>query len=86
MHNHINARIERFSSLYRDFLKEKITTDPADAVYSIESLVNAADITGYPVFLLIDEYDNFANIVMMDFMKIKMISIVCSSISIEMAN
>ncbi|MBF0200836.1 MAG: AAA family ATPase, partial [Desulfamplus sp.] len=36
-----------------------------NAISSISSLVNAVRITPYPIYLLVDEYDNFANKVMM---------------------
>ncbi|MCP4106621.1 MAG: AAA family ATPase [Desulfobacteraceae bacterium] len=65
LHDHINARIKRFAAYYKDKLPEKIETDPHNAINSMESLVSAVSMTPYPVYLLIDEYDNFANEVMM---------------------
>jgi hypothetical protein len=43
----------------------EIRIDPTDALRTIQSLVSVAKALGTPVFLLIDEYDNFANTVMM---------------------
>jgi hypothetical protein len=65
--NHINACIEGFYGFYKykghDLPEIKINFD--DAIYSLNSLVSAVRMTPYPVYLLIDEYDNFANTVMM---------------------
>ena len=36
-----------------------------DALYSIESLLSSVKTTSFPIYLLIDEYDNFANTIMM---------------------
>ncbi len=65
--NHINARIDGFCKFYnfKGFNLPEIHIDRQDALYSIESLVSAIRLTPYPVYLLIDEYDNFANTVMM---------------------
>ena len=65
LHDHINSRIRRFMAYYGNRLDRDIETDPHNAVNSIESLVTAAGMAGHPVYLLIDEYDNFANEVMM---------------------
>jgi len=64
-HNHINARIDAFAIKYEEYLVRKIKIDPADAVSSINSLLFVTSKSGHPVYLLIDEYDNFANEVMM---------------------
>ncbi|MDM8515000.1 AAA family ATPase [Desulfobacterales bacterium HSG16] len=65
LYNHINSRIEGFILDYEDFLKRKIRIDPDDALVSLTSLVSVSRKSGYPIYLLIDEYDNFANEVMM---------------------
>ncbi len=65
LHDHINACIKEFKVYYRDFLDTEIEIDPRNAVSSIKSLVTSVRMTDYPVYLLIDEYDNFANEVMM---------------------
>ena len=64
-HNHINACIRSFRINYEDYLHRKIEIDSDDAVSSIKSLLDVVRKTPYPVYLLIDEYDNFANEVMM---------------------
>ncbi|MCP4105850.1 MAG: AAA family ATPase [Desulfobacteraceae bacterium] len=65
LHNHVNSRIDDFISCYENLLERKIKTNPYDAISSIQSLITAVRKTSYPVYLLIDEYDNFANEVMM---------------------
>ena len=65
LHDHINSCIKDFRVYYRDFLNVEIEVDPQNAVNSIKSLITAVRTTDYPVYLLIDEYDNFANEVMM---------------------
>ncbi|CAN2046378.1 AAA family ATPase [Candidatus Magnetomoraceae bacterium gMMP-13] len=64
--NHINDCIKEFILYYKDILHEKIEINPDDAISSIKSLVSSVRSTSYPIYLLIDEYDNFANEVMMD--------------------
>lgn len=65
--NHINVRIQGFCTYYKfkglDFPEIEINRD--DAIYSLNSIANAVAATPYPIYLLIDEYDNFANTVMM---------------------
>ncbi len=65
LHNHINVRIEGFLKYYRDYDIPVPTLHPDDAVSSLDSLMSSIRMTGRPVYLLIDEYDNFANEVMM---------------------
>jgi len=65
LHNHINARIQGFAGTYRDLLTYPITIHPTDAIASFESLLTAVRGANYPLYLLIDEYDNFANEVLM---------------------
>jgi hypothetical protein len=65
LHDHVNSRIKAFAAYYKDRLTQEIEIHPDNAVSSIESLISAARISEHPVYLLIDEYDNFANEVMM---------------------
>ena len=66
-YNHLNARIESFIKYYAsegyDLPPVNIKYD--DAIYSIESLMSSVKTTSHSVYLLIDEYDNFANTIMM---------------------
>jgi hypothetical protein len=65
LHNHINGCIEQFAVRYRGILQYEITLDAADALRSFYSVLAALEQTPYRLCLLIDEYDNFANEVMM---------------------
>jgi len=64
MHNHINGSIEQFIAHYKDFLDYDIQIHPTDALRSLQSVFAALGRTPYKLYLLIDEYDNFANEVM----------------------
>ena len=65
--NHINGCIEEFYAFYKHkgYELPQIKVNFDDAIYSLKSLVSSVRLTPYPVYLLIDEYDNFANTVMM---------------------
>lgn len=65
LHNHINGCIEQFTARYRDILGYEIQRDPEDALRSFQSVLTAVQSSPYKLYLLIDEYDNFANEVMM---------------------
>ena len=65
LHNHVNASIRSFGVYYEKFNLRPIELNPDDALVSMRSLIDAVRETAYPVYLLIDEYDNFANEVMM---------------------
>jgi len=62
---HINSRIERFITFNRERLNVEIHVNPNDALSSCESLMSAVDVSGHKLYLFIDEYDNFANEIMM---------------------
>lgn len=60
---HIRSRAEVFSSTYRDHLEHPI--DPqGDAATVMDRILAAVQRTPYKLYLLIDEYDNFVNEVM----------------------
>ncbi|MEZ4526028.1 MAG: AAA family ATPase [Desulfobacterales bacterium] len=63
--NHINSRIKGFMRYYENFNLHGIEVNPDDVLVSIDSLISAVRMTDHPIYLLIDEYDNFANQVMM---------------------
>ncbi|MCB9480414.1 MAG: AAA family ATPase [Desulfobacteraceae bacterium] len=67
LYNHINARAIRFINYYQrqGFDIPDIEIDENDALFTIELLLDAAQSKQIPVYLLIDEYDNFANTIMM---------------------
>ena len=65
--SNINGCIEEFYTFYKykGYELPQIKVNFDDAIYSLKSLVSSVRLTPYPVYLLIDEYDNFANTVMM---------------------
>jgi len=65
LHEHINVCIRSFSAAYENLLPEKIQIHPENAISSLRSLLDAVRKTSCRVYLLIDEYDNFANEIMM---------------------
>ena len=64
LYRYLNARIKDFSDYYREILPDSPRIDPEDAIASFQSLLTAIRRAGHPLYLLIDEYDNFANEVM----------------------
>lgn len=65
LHDHLNNGIESFASRYEERLSQPIKINTHNAISSFESLLIATRKTPYPIYLLIDEYDNFANEVLM---------------------
>ncbi|MEA2059989.1 MAG: AAA family ATPase [Thermodesulfobacteriota bacterium] len=63
--DHINDCIKGFILYYRDYDLPEIEINTNNAISTMNSLVSSVRMTPYPVYLLIDEYDNFANTVMM---------------------
>lgn len=62
---YINAEIEAFATKYVDLLPQKININDSFATASFWSLLSVVEKTDYQLYLLIDEYDNFANEVLM---------------------
>jgi len=62
---YLNDRIGAFSRHYKERLPDPIRIDDRDALSSFRSLLDAIQQTSHPLYLLIDEYDNFANELMM---------------------
>jgi len=65
MYEHINSRIEDCAAYYQDFLTRDVEIYPTNAMASFQSFLTAIRQTPYRLYLLIDEYDNFANEIMM---------------------
>jgi Predicted AAA-ATPase len=63
--NYVNARIQNFAQSYQHLLPVAIPLEPHDAMVSFQYLLTAVQQTPYRLYLLIDEYDNFANELMM---------------------
>ncbi len=59
--DHINERIDNFADYYQSILSRSISIYPENAQASFQSLLTAVQKTPYRLYLLIDEYDNFAN-------------------------
>ena len=62
---HINESIEAFLVAYESLLTISNRIYDENAIASFESLANAVHGSGQQLYLLIDEYDNFANEVLM---------------------
>ena len=65
LREHINDRIEKFSGHYQKWLPHPIALNAENALSSFERLLNAVSLTSHRLYLLIDEYDNFANEILM---------------------
>ena len=69
LHKHINDRVEQFGRYYQSYLPpylpHPIQIEPNDAISSFHRLLNAIQPTPHQLYLLIDEYDNFANEILM---------------------
>ncbi|MBK8454802.1 MAG: AAA family ATPase [Thiofilum sp.] len=62
---HIHVQAQSFVRQYANKLNGEITFFPANALATFESLCNLVKDSGYQLYLFIDEYDNFANEVLM---------------------
>nr|VFK24716.1 MAG: Predicted AAA-ATPase [Candidatus Kentron sp. MB]VFK27021.1 MAG: Predicted AAA-ATPase [Candidatus Kentron sp. MB]VFK74939.1 MAG: Predicted AAA-ATPase [Candidatus Kentron sp. MB] len=65
LYRYLNDKIKTFSDDYREVLPTSPQIDPEDALSSFRSLLTAIRRTGHSLYLFIDEYDNFANTLMM---------------------
>ncbi|MCP4703878.1 MAG: AAA family ATPase, partial [candidate division Zixibacteria bacterium] len=65
LHDHINGCIEQFQVHYQNLLNYNITFNLNNAIRTFQSVLAAISQTPYRLYLLIDEYDNFANDLMM---------------------
>ena len=65
LQSYLNARIYNFSVRYGHLLTTAIPIDPTNALTSLLALLTAVQQAGYKLYLFVDEYDNFANEVMM---------------------
>ena len=65
LYGNLNAQINRFTIRYKELLKHPIQIHPQDALVSFTNALAAVEQTPYQMYLLIDEYDNFANSVLM---------------------
>ncbi len=65
IHEHINSCIANFATIYQQHLSTHIERHAENALFSLRSLLTAIQQTPHRLYLFIDEYDNFANEVMM---------------------
>jgi len=65
LHRHLNDRVTQCVADYAPWWTRAITLCPDNAISSLESLLAAVRATPHKLYLLIDEYDNFANEVLM---------------------
>ncbi|GAB4257873.1 MAG: ATP-binding protein [Methylomicrobium sp.] len=65
IHEHINDRITDFILRYETHFTHSIPLNSDNALSSFSAILTAVKQTPYQLYLLIDEYDNFANEVMM---------------------
>ena len=65
LNGYLNEWIAIFADNYQGFLQTEIRINTNNALISFMSAVAAANATPYKLYLFIDEYDNFANEVMM---------------------
>lgn len=63
--DHLNINIKSFSQQYAAYLNQSIDLYPDNAIASFESLLEAVSSSDKQLYLLIDEYDNFANEILM---------------------
>jgi len=61
LYRYLNTRIGDFFNYYRKTLGDSLKIDHQDAIASFQTLLGAVRQAGHPLYLLIDEYDNFAN-------------------------
>ena len=64
LHRHINSCVRGFNRYYHHHLPQPIERDTADSFVSLRDLIDVVAATGHKLYLIIDEYDNFANEVM----------------------
>ncbi len=65
LYAHINRWIDTFTHQYRPLLSREIPLNPVDATVSLAAAVDVVRESGQRLYLLLDEYDNFANEVLM---------------------
>jgi hypothetical protein len=65
LNRYINRCVQDFADNYQTLLLKNIHIEPEDATDSFLSLLSAVRQTPYRLYLLIDEYDSFANDLMM---------------------
>ncbi|HOW75455.1 MAG TPA: AAA family ATPase [Candidatus Competibacteraceae bacterium] len=62
--HHLNIRIKEAIARYQDHLDDRVDIEPDDGIASFQSLTSAVSQTPHKLYVMVDEYDNFANEVM----------------------
>ena len=62
--HHLNIQIKETVARYGDWLEGRVDVQADDGIASLQSLTSAVSRTPHKLYVLIDEYDNFANEVM----------------------
>lgn len=65
LYHHLNVQIQDFAMKYQPWLPLAVSIEPQDALFSLQSALTAIQRTPYKLYLLIDEYDSFANRILM---------------------
>ena len=65
LNSHLNTELRLFAHRYRDPFALPIEIDPGDGMASLHSALAAVQDSATKLYLFIDEYDNFANEVLM---------------------
>jgi len=65
LHDHINQQVAITAQKYADHLRFPVTINAGNAIDSFTALLGSVQNSGFKLYLLIDEYDNFANELMM---------------------
>ncbi len=64
LYQHVNDEIDAFNQCYLDHLPQSVELNEENAISSLRRLLTVISQTPYKLYVLIDEYDNFANEVM----------------------
>lgn len=67
--HHLNIRIKETVNRYRDTGLGAVDIEPDDGIASFQSLVSRVSQTPHKLYVMIDEYDNFANEVMISLLR-----------------
>ena len=65
LHQHVNDCIKEFMARYEHLLEKGIELQDDNALSSLRSVLTAVQYSGHKLYLFIDEYDNFANEMML---------------------
>ncbi|MEZ4865190.1 MAG: AAA family ATPase [Caldilineaceae bacterium] len=63
--DYLNAEIKAFALKYQDWLLSSVEINPTNATASFWSLLSVVQQANHKIYLLVDEYDNFANELLM---------------------